>query len=306
MKTRKVGLAMLVAVLAMTLAATPASAVSKPEKKQNKALKTLNKRTKATNKRLKRFSTNLGKLAADVKNAKDGLTAIQVAVPTVISSLTQLKTGLETAGAGLKTLGGAFTGYVRSAEYGVVQLYLGTTPIGGQILNSSDVPDDGNGATLTGRLLAPIGPNTPAVPVILRAALRSDEKDGTGAANPAGAAGLVAMTVSGHNATVAGGNPLDSTLPLTSRANGTGDPGPDGPPVFQINDKAPRADTPANPFAFPSAKSIELTDPATLQPLTGAPGRFTASNATANPGAIEVSFTVRFHDLQASATDLEQ
>jgi hypothetical protein len=306
--------------LALSIAAAPASAITKRETKQNKALKTLNKRTKATGKRLNALSGDLGKLTADVATAKSGLAAIQAAVPTVVTSLTtlgdaakQLKAGLEQAGAGLtalkggvEKLSGAFTGYVRSAEYGVVQLYIGPTAIPGQILDSSDVPDDGNGATLTGRLLAPIPTGTTGAPVILRAALRSGEKDGTGAASPAGAAGLVAMTVSGHNATVAGGNPLDVTLPLTSRANGPGDAGPDGPPVFQINEKAPRADDPANPFAFPNAKSIELTDPATLQTLTGAPARFTATNNSGQPGAVVVDFTVRFHDLQASAEDVEQ
>jgi hypothetical protein len=239
-------------------------------------------------------------------------------VPTVVSSLTtlgnaarDLKAGLETAGAGLTALRDASTKFVLGAEYGVVQLYVGTTPAGGQILNSSDVPDDTNGSTLTGTLLATIPGNATDAPLILRAALRSGEKDGTGAANPAGSAGLVAMTAKAGtpNITISGGNapPATADVPLTSRPNGTGDPGPDGVPLFQINDKAPRVDSPnANPFAFPTAQSIELTDPATLSPVTGAPDRWKATNAAAGPGVAVVHFTVRFHDLSASATDLDE
>jgi hypothetical protein len=305
MRTRKVGLAMLVAVLALTLAAAPASAVSKPEKKQNKALKTLNKRTKATNKRLKRFSTNLGKLAADVKNAKDGLTAIQVAVPTVISSLTQLKTGLETAGAGLTKLSGAFSKQVNGVEYGVVQLYFDPEGDGfeandaqpGQLLTTADVPDDANQSTMTGKLFFSIPNGTTAKEIALKAGMRSGEKDRTAAGGPVGEAGLMAMTVSVIGATTTtsagGGNPgAPTSLPLTSKPNAAFG----GAPVYAIPTGAERSDATPNPLSFPNNLMIELTDPTRLQTLTAPPGRFTVTNTSGGPASGIVDVTVRFHD----------
>jgi uncharacterized protein YoxC len=311
MRTRKVGLAMLVAVLAMTLAATPASAVSKREKKQNKSLKALNKRTKATNKRLKRLGSDLGKLTADVANAKSGLAAIQAAVPTVVSSLTtlgdaakQLKAGLETAGAGLTKLSGAFSKQVNGVEYGVVQLYFdpegdgfeANDAVPGQILTSADVPDDANQATVTGRLLLGVPNGTTAKQVALKAGMRSGEKDGTGASNPVGVAGLMAMTaynVGGAGSSVGGGNPGTTTLPLTSAPNAAAG----GLPVYSIPNKAPRSDATPNPVSFPDDKTIELTNPATLQPLTGAPARFAVTNTSGAASAAIFDVTVRFHDL---------
>jgi hypothetical protein len=322
MRGRTLGLATLVAVLALSLAATPALAVSKRDKAQNKALKTLTKRTKATDKKLKTLGTNLGKLTSDVANAKSGLAAIQAAIPTVVSSLTtlgdaakQLKTGLETAGAGLTQLSGAFQGYVKAAEYGVVQLYFdpegdGFEPndaLPGQLLTSADVPDDANQSTVSGKLFFSIPDQTTAKPIALKGGMRSQEKDGTGAANPVGEAGLMAMTVSviGAPGTVSagGGNPgAPTTLPLTTKPNAAFG----GAPIVAIPNKAPRSDATPNPFAFPDDKTIELTDPTTLQTLTAAPGRFTVTNTSGAPGVAIVEVTVRFNDLSASATDLEE
>jgi hypothetical protein len=312
MRGRRLGLAALVAILALSLAATPAMAVTKREKAQNKALKTLNKRTKATNKKLKRLGADLGKLTADVANAKSGLAAIQAAVPTVVSSLTtlgdaarQLKAGLETAGAGLTKLSGAFTKQVNGVEYGVVQLYFDPEGDGfeandalpGQILTSADVPDDANQSTVTGKLFFSIPDGTTAKPVALKAGMRSGEKDGTGASNPVGQAGLMAMTIGtigGGGVSAGGGNPgAPTSLPLTSKPNAAAS----GLPVYSIPNKAPRSDATPNPVGFPDSLMIELTDPAKLQTLTAAPGRFTVTNTSGAPASAIVDVTVRFHDL---------
>ena len=328
MRMRKLGLAALAAVLALSLAATPASAVSKPEKKQNKSLKTLNKRTKATNKALKRLSTNLGKLTADLNTTKGGLATIQAAVPTVISSLTtlgdaakQLKTGLEAAGVGigqlktgLEDLGGKFGKSVSGVEYGVVQLYFdpegdgfeANDAVPGQILTTADVPDDANQSTVTGRLLLRVPTGTTAKEVALKAGMRSGEKDGTGSSNPVGVAGLMAMTaynVGGAGSSVGGGNPGTTTLPLTSAPNiALG-----GLPVYPIPNKAPRSDANPNPVSFPDDKTIELTNPATLQSLTGTPTRFAVTNSSGADSAAIFDVTVRFHDLTpADANNLDE
>jgi hypothetical protein len=135
--------------------------------------------------------------------------------------------------------------------------------------------------------------------------MRSGEKDGTGASNSAGVGGLMAMTgyIVGAPGTTAvgGGNPGATSLPLTSAPNA----GLGGMPVYAIPDKAPR-DPASTPLSFPDEKMIELTNPATLQVLTGAPGRFTVTNTSGAPAAAVFDVTVRFHDLSASAVDLEE
>jgi hypothetical protein len=304
MQARRLLLSVLAVTLVCGLIAGPASAATKADKKQNKALKALNKRTKNAGKKLDKVAADLGKLSGD-------LGSIQAAVPTVISSLTQLgdaakqlKAGLEQAGAGLTLLKDNFTGYVSGAEYGVVQLYIGNTPAPGQLLVSSDIPDDANQATVSGRLLAQVPANLPATDITLKAAIRSGEKDGTGAANPVGTAGLMAMNATNiAGATISGGHPLVGTgAPLTSAPNAQ----LGGAPVYPIADKAPRSDATPNPFAFPDAQSIDLTDPATLLDAgTGPPTKFKVATG-GTPGAIMVDVTVRFNDLSASATDLNE
>jgi hypothetical protein len=330
MSRRKLGLAALVAVLAMAVAVSPASAASKKaEKKQNRSLRSLNQRTKKTDKALKSLAGNLGTLTADVAGAKNGLAAIQAAVPTVVSSLTtlgdaarQLKTGLETAGAGLTALQGGLEGLgskfgksVGGVEYGVVQLYFDPEGDGfeandalpGQLLTSADVPDDANQSTVTGKLFFAIPDGTTAKQIALKAGMRSGEKDGTGAANPVGQAGLMAMTVSTIGAagtSAGGGNPgAPTSLPLTSKPNAAAG----GLPVYSIPTKAPRSDASPNPVGFPDGLMIELTDPATLKTLTAAPGRFTVTNTSGGPASGIVDVTVRFHDLTpASADNLDE
>ena len=76
--------------------------------------------------------------------------------------------------------------------------------------------------------------------------------------------------------------------------------------LYPIPDKAPRSDATPNPLSFPDALTIELTDPTTLQTLTAAPGRFPVTNSSGAPAAAIFDVTVRFHDLSASATDVEE
>jgi hypothetical protein len=246
----------------------PASAATKVDRKQTKAIAKLDKRTKAAGKRINTVARRLGTLSGELTTTKDGLAAIQAAVPTVISSLTalgdaakQLKAGLETAGAGLTTLSNSLKGSLAAAEYGVPQLYFDPEGDGfeaddavpGQLLVSSDVPDDANQATVAGKLMLSVPDGTTAGPVALKAGIRSGEKDG----NP-------------------------------------------------IADRAPRSDATPNPLGFPDDKMIDLTDPATLLTLTGAPSRFTVTNTSGGPAAAIFDVTARFNDLSASATDVEE
>jgi hypothetical protein len=103
-------------------------------------------------------------------------------------------------------------------------------------------------------------------------------------------------------ATITGGVPLvGPSAPLTSAPNAA----LGGAPVYPIANKAPRSDATPNPFGFPDAQSIDLTDEATLLDAgTGPPTKFQAASVTG--GAIAVDVTVRFNDLSASATDLNE
>lgn len=76
-----------------------------------------------------------------------------------------------------------------------------------------------------------------------------------------------------------GGNPGATSLPLTSAPNA----GLGGMPVYAIPNKAPH-DPASNPLSFPDDKMVDLTNPATLQPLTGAAGRFTVTNIGSSGG----------------------
>jgi hypothetical protein len=289
-------------VVALALLGAPASAdtVGKTDRKQNKSIKTLNKRTKSAARQLRALKASVATLGATVASLRSTVDSTAATVSQLSSSL-----------AGLRT---AFTGYAAATEYGVVQLYFDPEGNGfeaddavpGQLLTSADVPDDRSQSTLTGRLTVNVPDGTTAKPLALKAGMRSGENDGTGAADPAGAAGLMAMTASIIGApgttSVGGGNPgTGGTLPLTSAPNA----GLGGMPVYAIPNRAPR-DLAANPLSFPDAVTIELTDPATLQTLTGAPSRFTVTNTSGAPAAAIFDVTVRFLDLSASATDLQE
>ena len=266
-------------VIAAGIAAAPALAVSATDRKQNKQLKEL----------------------------AEGL-------EEVVASVTQLDSGLDDVAASVNELDTLLTGYVNSPEYGVVQLYFdpegdgfeANDAVPGQLLTTADIPDDTNQATASGKLFLSVPDGTTAKPIALKAAIRSGENDGTGAADPVGGAGLMAMTAqiigSPGTTSVGGGNPgAPASLPLTSKPNAS----LGGAPLYPIPDKAPRTDSNPAPLSFPDSASIELTNPATLQTITGAPGRFTVTNTSGGQAAAVVDVTVRVHDLEEDGLDIE-
>jgi hypothetical protein len=296
----------LVAALVLAIAPSSALAISKTDKKQNRSIRTLDKRTKAGAKQLKSLTSDAAALKAGLAALGDTAASLRAAVDSAAAMVTEVSSGL----AGLRS---TFTGYAAATEYGAVQLYFDPEGDGfeandalpGQLLVSADVPDEKSQSTVTGRLRVSVPDGTTAKQVALKVGMRSGEKDGTGASNPVGVAGLMAMTASIIGApgttSVGGGNPGATSLPLTSAPNA----GLGGLPVYAIPDKAPR-DPDANPLSFPDDKMIELTDPATLQTLTATPARYTVTNTSGAPAAAIFDVTVRFHDLSASATDLEE
>jgi hypothetical protein len=247
-------------------------------------------------------------LKAGLEAAGAGITQLKTGLETLAAKTTdgfdEVATNLTTIGTGLQDLATASNKFIAGAEYGFVQLYFdpegdgfeANDAVPGALLVSADVPDDTNQSTVTGKLMLRVPDQTTAKPVALKSALRSGEKDGTGAANPAGVAGLMAMSATMIGApgttSIGGGNPgTNGTLPLTSAPNGA----LGGLPVYPIADKAARAG--ANPTVFPDAQSIDLTNPATLQSLTGAPARFTVTNTSGADAAALFDVTVRFNDL---------
>jgi hypothetical protein len=326
MRTMRLCSAALIAALAAGAVATPVFGATRADRKQNKSIRTLDKRSKAAARQLKSLNSDattqkaglaalqntVGSLNSEATTQKAGLAALQNTVDSMRAAVDFATAGVEQADAGLAGLRSTLTGYAAATEYGVAQLYFdpegdgfeANDAVPGQIVTSADVPDDTNQSTVTGRLLLKVPDATTAKPIALKAAMRSGEKDGTGASNPVGAAGLMAMTASNIGAagstSVGGGNPGTTALPLSSAPNGA----LGGLPVYPIPDKAPREGP--NPLVFPDGQSIELTNPATLQNFTGAPSRFTVTNTSGADSAAIFDVTVRFHDLSASTTDLEE
>jgi hypothetical protein len=222
----------------------------------------------------------------------------------VLDGLTKLAAGLQQAADGLTKIGNALA----AQEYGVVKVQLGDTDVPGAILTSSDIPDDSNAATVTGTVIVPVPGNTTNAPVRLLAGVRSGEADGTGADNPVASAGIVSMMVndvtgipSPNPIAISGGNVGLPTVPITAGQNTAAG----GAPVYAIPNKAPRVDATPNPFSFPTDLAIDLTDSSRLTNISGAgAGPFKVSNAAPSALPVTVTFTVRFNDLTASATDV--
>jgi hypothetical protein len=301
--------------LALVAAPTAGAAkLSKHEKSQTTAIKKAQKTATSAGKAAKKAGTSASKAGkdaaagaaaaktADAKAvaAQGGVNAVLAQVPSVIDGLTKLAAGLTQAGDGLTKLGAAFA----AQEYGVVKVQVDGVDAPGAILTSSDIPDDSNQAIVTGTVVVPVAQGATNAPVTLLAGVRSGEADGTGIGNPVASAGLVSMTVAGVAATgvsAGGGNPGLTAVPLTSAPNAAAG----GAPVYPIPNKAPRVDSTPNPFSFPTDKAIDLTDPATLQNITGGgAGPITVTNAGGTAAPAIVNVTVRFNDLTASASDV--
>lgn len=295
-----------VAACSLALIGAPtagAKKISKTDKAQNTAIKKVGKQAASAGRTAKKAAKDAAKGIADAKSASGkadgaqaGVNAVLGGVPQIVDSLKKLADGLTQAAAGLTTLGNAFA----AQEYGAVKFQLATSDVPGAVFNSGDIPDDTNAATVSGTTIIPVPDGATNVPVRLLAGVRSGEADGTGADNPVASAGLVSLTVTSASPgiVVAGGNPGLSNVPLTSKPSAT------GAPVYPIPLKAPRVDATPNPFSFPTDKAIDLTDAATLQPFAAPAAPFDVTNATGSTGFVTATFTVRFNDLTASATDV--
>ena len=121
----------------------------------------------------------------------------------------------------------------------------------GAVLTTADLPDNADQATVSGTLTVLVPNGTTARQIALKAGIRSGENDGTGASDPAGQAGLVAMTASmvgtPGTSSVGGGHISATQLPLSSAPNAM----LGGLPVYDIPGKSALATASPNPFSFP-------------------------------------------------------
>jgi hypothetical protein len=301
---KRTGLVAALALIVVAFTAVPAVPATKTDKKQNKSIKALKKDAAELESGLDGATAGLAQLGGD-------LTALD---NTLSAGLEQAMSSIDQVDTALNQLDAAFNGYVNSPEYGLVQLYFdpenngfeADDAVSGQLLTTADIPDDTNQATTSGTLILAVPDGTTAKPIGLKAAIRSGESDGTGAANPVGVAGVIAMSAEMIGApgttSIGGGNPgTGGTLPLTSAPNAA----LGGLPVYPIPDKA--ALVGANPVVFPDAQATELIDATRLQSLTGAANRFTVTNTSGAPSHAIFTVTARFNDLTpASPGNLEE
>jgi hypothetical protein len=151
---------------------------SAAERKQNRRIQQLIAKT-AT------LTTDLTTLDTKVSGIDTRLAAIEGAAPVIIDGLGKLKTGLETAGAGLTKLGDAY----QAVEYGVAKVSANNvSAAAGSSMTSADIPDDGNAVTTNEDAIMVATANT-TITIDLRAVIRSAESDGDDASKTAGQAG---------------------------------------------------------------------------------------------------------------------
>ena len=199
-----------VAMLALATAGTAGAYTAREkaaERKQNTRIKTalkgVNAQTLVNNTQTQSL-VDIRTLAEDVDKR---LKVIEGAAPQIVQGLNDLKTGLETAGAGLTSLKTLAT----STEYGfgqVIVLTPGATPQLGSFLVTPDIPDAVQQAQTTQQFVAQ---HTGSLGVLF--GVRSAESDGTGSSNPA-AHCKVTVTNEGGSTETTAANPSLGGLPF--------------------------------------------------------------------------------------------
>lgn len=193
---------------------------------------------------------------SSIQSVAGTVATIVAGVPTITNALTQLQGGLvalqgalqntvspalTALSAGLTSAGSA----IQSVEYGAIGLFAGggTKPVA--TLVSSDIPDDGNPASVSGQVPMTVGGGTT---LNLRAAIRSNESDGAATGPPVGQVGGLLYAVC---ATSAGGGCAGGAVPAgniactpaqTPAQSFTLPTGPQDLTLVNIQEKAARTD----------------------------------------------------------------
>jgi hypothetical protein len=305
--------AWLIAVVAVLMLAVPVSgamgfskAEKKHEKKQNAAIGKASKAAARALARTAALTTTVGdhtKSLADLQTLATGidnrLKFIETAAPAIVQGLTDLKNATVAGFAEVKATTTAgfdkVTQTFRAVEYGTVGVFgppaiIGNTSgIVGFPLGTADIPDDGNPVSAAGSIPVdlPVNAATPAVPLTLRGAIRSNESDGAATGDPAGQAGGLLYAVCATAPSCGAGGPPQGTLVCT------GAPLPSAPftvpggtanlAAVNIQQKSGETDTSA-----PSNTSTQLTSTGCTLPAGG--------------GLYLVTAQAQFFDLPTSAT----
>jgi hypothetical protein len=286
-KRRTVAWLVAVAVGMMVIPAANAmgftAAEKKHELKQNAAIgKTAKAAARALN-RIAALTTAVGdqtKSLADLQTLTTGidnrLKLIEGGVPQVLDGLTKLqaaalalKTGLETAGAGLVSLKTLAT----STEYGIGQVFINGTAAGGAFVVTPDIPDAVQQAQTSQTFIA-----GSAGTLTVKVGVRSAESDGTGSSNPAAVCRV----------TVTAGNTGTTSAPNAGLNNA---------PFYPIDNKSPQTSTTETSFPFAPISTDQLTDL-----TTGTNSASPAGAATATAG-LPYQVTLSCVDLSASTSD---
>jgi hypothetical protein len=267
---RKVALcgATMLLLALMPVASAPAYSAGekRAEKKQNDRIKKVARDVTAIKNQIGPIAGGLPDALTKLNALDDRLKAIEGAAPAIVKGLNDLKTGLETAGAGL----GKLQKLATSTEYGVGQVFIGATPLAGAFLVTPDIPDAVQQAQTSGQFLA-----TGAGTVTVQVAVRSAENDGDGT-TPAAHCRVTAMGVGGST--------------TTSKPN----PALGGAPFWPINTKSVQTSTEAANAGFPFGPKTSGADADSLTNLTDISG---GGNAVAPGGGGTEAVTAAAGDL---------
>jgi hypothetical protein len=243
-------------VFVLALPASSAVAATSADKRQNTRIVKLAKDLNAVKTALRTAVPAQAAQLTKLESVDNRLKGIEAAAPQIIDGLGKLKTGLETAGAGLTSLKTLAT----STEYGVGQVFIGATPVAGAFLVTPDIPDAVQQAQTSGTFIA-----SGAGAITVRVGVRSAESDGDGTVPAA----HCRVTVIGPGGTTA----------TTSKPNAA----LGGAPFYGINTKSVPTSTEAANAGFPFGPKTSGADADTLVNLTDTAGSGNAA-APLGPG----------------------
>lgn len=309
-KVRRLVIALITASLVMSVAVPAAGAASRPPtlRSLNKKLLTTantakSARTRATAARraATRLGNSLANLTSRVKTAEGTLAA----APALITGLTQLADvvqnqiapGLQQLATAAQTLGDNYL----ADEFGIVQLVVpddGVTPadadsnpdpLPGCFYESPNIPDSVQEAVVSGTCLVTATVTGTDRTLGMRVGIRSNEVDGTGAADPVGSARVVALNVRSNGGSTVNPNGSGATI----------QPGPGQPPVANIPVRSPQVSTTETSFPFQLISTDQTID------LLTAANNYSSAGPSLTPGDV-ITFTVGFYDLTPASPDPKQ
>ena len=254
---RKVALLGATVLVLALLPAASASAYSpgekRAEKRQNDRTRKLARDITALKKLADTVNTGLPGLSSKLDAVDGRLKVIEGAAPQIIQGLTDLKAGLEKAGAGLTKLQTLGT----STEYGIGQVFIAGNPEPGAFVVTPDIPDAVQQAQVTNQFIA-----SQSGAITLQVGVRSAETDGTGADNPAAHCRVTVQQL--------GAAATRTSLPNAALG---------GAPFHPINTKSKQTSTEAANAGFPFGPKTSGDDADVLTDLT------TGGNSTAPAGS---------------------